>query len=203
MDTPKDVDLADTCLNGQSNVGAPDELSDPFVIVIDQPKRQNRNTTGSTPMSNNLTISASERYNSLGDSSPPSQHNQMNRDAANPFANSGSKSNSVIDEFQAYIFRYNPTFTSIPHYFYRKSLQMPVRLNPHNNVLRRSLCLREQRENEKLQNSKSYVTFGIAVATKLFFGLFFMIALVTNIKNSKTKNKPERNLYRASCALVS
>ena len=34
MDTPQDVDLADTWLRGQSNEGASDPISDPFALII-------------------------------------------------------------------------------------------------------------------------------------------------------------------------
>ena len=82
MATPKYLDLDDTWLNGQSNVGAPDQLLDTFAIVTDQHKSQKKNTPGSTPVSHNIPISASKGYNSPGDSSPPSQHNQMKQDAS-------------------------------------------------------------------------------------------------------------------------
>ena len=82
MATPKDVNLAGTWLNEKSNVGASDQISDPFEIVTNQHKRQNRNTPGSTPVSNNIPILAFEGDNQPVDSSPPSQNNQMNQDAS-------------------------------------------------------------------------------------------------------------------------
>ena len=56
-------------------------------------------------------------------------------------------------------------------------------MNPHENGLRWSLSLREQRETDKetSQKRKSHVSFGTAAATKLGFGLFSLIALATNI----------------------
>ena len=74
-ETLKDVGLAYTWLNGQSNVGASDQISDPFVIMKDQHKHKNKNTPGSTPASNKIPILDCEGYNSPGDSSQPSQHN--------------------------------------------------------------------------------------------------------------------------------
>ena len=56
-------------------------------------------------------------------------------------------------------------------------------MNPHENGLRRSPYLREQREKDKEtpQKRKAHVSFGTAAATKLGFGLFSLIALATNV----------------------
>ena len=58
---------------------------------------------------------------------------------------------------------------------------MPLRLNHHDNGMSWSLCMCEQRENEESQKRKSHVTFGTAAATKVVFGMFSLIALVSNI----------------------
>ena len=55
-------------------------------------------------------------------------------------------------------------------------------MNPHNIGLRWSPRLRKQREKDKEtpQKRKAHVSFGMAAATKLGFGLFSLIALATN-----------------------
>ena len=59
---------------------------------------------------------------------------------------------------------------------------MPERLNPHENGMHRSPRLREQRENEDSQKLKAHTTFGTSAVTKVALGLFFLVALATNIK---------------------
>ena len=56
-------------------------------------------------------------------------------------------------------------------------------MNLHENGLRRSPRLRKQREKdkEKSQKRKAHISFGTAAATELGFGLFSLIALVTNV----------------------
>ena len=120
------------------------KLSYTFAIVTDQHKRQKTNTPGSNIMSNNISVSAFEGDNSPGDSSPPSHHNQMNRDAYNSFSNAGSKSNSVRAGAQTDIFSSNLTFASLPHDSDIESLLVPVSLNPRENVLHQSPRLHEQ-----------------------------------------------------------
>ena len=85
MATYKYINLVETWLKGQSNVGVSDQISDPFEIVTDQQKFQNTNTPGSTSVSNKIPILASKGDNLPGDISPPSHHNQINRDASNSF----------------------------------------------------------------------------------------------------------------------
>ena len=60
---------------------------------------------------------------------------------------------------------------------------MPERMNPHNNGLRRSPHLREQREKDKetSQKRKAHVSFGTVAAAKLGLGLFLLITLATNV----------------------
>ena len=53
-------------------------------------------------------------------------------------------------------------------------------MNPHENVLHRSPRLRKQQETEESNKRKVHVKLGTAAATKVAFGLFFLIALVSN-----------------------
>ena len=115
MDTPKYVNLTDTWLNFQSNLGALDQLSDPSAIVKDQQKSQKMNTPGSTAVSKNIPKSVSGVYNSSGNSATPSQQNQENQAVSNLFSNDGIRSNSVRAGFQTDIFSSNLTLASRPH----------------------------------------------------------------------------------------
>ena len=56
-------------------------------------------------------------------------------------------------------------------------------MNPHGNGICRSPRLREQQEKDKetSQKCKANVSFGMAAATQLGFGLFLLIALATNV----------------------
>ena len=56
-------------------------------------------------------------------------------------------------------------------------------MNPHENGLRWSPRLREQREKDKetSQKRKAHVSFGTAAAIKLGFGMFSLIALAANV----------------------
>ena len=67
---------------------------------------------------------------------------------------------------------------------------MPARLNPHDNGLRRSLRLREQRQNEDYQKRKSHTTFGTSANTKVALGLFLLLAPATNIKIPENRTNP-------------
>ena len=46
-----------------------------------------------------------------------------------------------------------------------EALQMPARMNPHENGIFQSLSLLEQRENEDSQKRKSHTAFGTMAAT--------------------------------------
>ena len=74
MAASQDVDLADTWLWGQSNVGASDLLSDPFAIVTDHHKHQNKNSSVSDYNNKDISISVSEGDKSHETRSPTSQH---------------------------------------------------------------------------------------------------------------------------------
>ena len=138
MATTTDVDLADTWLNGQSAAGATDQISDPFAIVTDNAKRPRTDTPGSklSTLSNNIHTSNSEGYNSNGISSGPSKQEQSNQAAANSFANTISFSNNQ-PRAGAHIDTIGPDPA--------EALQIPVRMNPHENGLCRSPRFREQK----------------------------------------------------------
>ena len=86
MATSQDVNLAYTWLQGQSNKGELDPLSDPFAIVTDNHKRQKIITSGSASANKDIPISVSERDN-YHESSSPTSH-PINQSAANSFSNS-------------------------------------------------------------------------------------------------------------------
>ena len=83
MSTTKHINLADTWLNGQSAVGATDQLSDPFAMVNDHIKRRKTDTPGYYSPSSNINISDSEGDNYPGNISSHSQHKHMNNAADN------------------------------------------------------------------------------------------------------------------------
>ena len=99
-------------------------------------------------------ISLSEGDNSSLNRSTPSQNNQINQSADKLFANSGRKSNSVRAGVHNNIYSSNLTFASRPHYSDRKSLQIPVWINPHDNGLCWYPCLPEQQENESFAKTQ-------------------------------------------------
>ena len=101
--------------------------------MINKHKRQKKNTSASTNVSNNIPVLASKGDNSPGDIEPPSQKNQMNQYPSNSFANSGSKSNMMRYGVQTDIFISNPTFASRNHDSDREYSQILVRLNHHKN----------------------------------------------------------------------
>ena len=63
-------------------------------------------------------------------------------------------------------------------------MQIPARLNPYENGLRRSPRLRDQREMEesRKRDASQAKTNGISASTKVAFGLFSMFALATNTR---------------------
>ena len=60
MATSQDFDLEDTWLQGKSNKGASDPLSDPFAIVTDHKKLQKTNTLGPDYDNKDIPILVSE-----------------------------------------------------------------------------------------------------------------------------------------------
>ena len=153
MATTTDVDLADTWLNGQSSAGATDQISDPFAIVTDHAKLPRTDTPGSklSTLSNNIHTSNSEGDNLHGIISRPSQQEQSNQAAANSFANTRSLSNN-----QPRAGSYIDTIGPDP----AEALQMPVRITPHENGLRRSPRLREQKEDKISNKCKAHTAYG-------------------------------------------
>ena len=73
MATSQDVNLAYTWLQGQSNKGVSDTLSDPFTIVNDHHKRQKTNTSLSESVNKDIPISVSKAVKLHEASSPTSQ----------------------------------------------------------------------------------------------------------------------------------
>ena len=80
----------------------------------------------------------------------------MNYAAASSFAYVGSSSSNVARYgSQTNTVSSNPTFVSKTNYSSVEDLQMPKRLNPHDNGLCRSLRLQEQWEREEYKNAES------------------------------------------------
>ena len=130
--TTKGVNLPDTWFNGQSVVGTMDQLSYPFTIVNDHSKYREKDTPGSSYLSNNIHTSNSKGDNSPGNSSSPSQHKQMNNAAANLFASVGSfSSNMARVVSHTNTFGSNLAFSSITHDSEVESLQIPAILDLH------------------------------------------------------------------------
>ena len=90
MATSQYVDLSYTWMQGQSNKGASDLISDTFANVTDHHKRQKTNTSGSASANKDIPISASEGYTWHKAISPTSQ--PMDKSADKSFANSQSVS---------------------------------------------------------------------------------------------------------------
>ena len=63
-----------------------------------------------------------------------------------------------------------------------EALQMPARTNSHENGLRQSARLHEQRKNEDWQEHKTHTAFGTLAATKVALCLFSLVTLATNLK---------------------
>ena len=168
--TTKYVTFSDTWLNRTPDMGATDHLSDTFAVVTDHQKSRKTTNHGNLKKQN-----AEQPAASKGDRSPLSQLDNLNQDAANSFMSTPKQSTNIGRAgVQTDIFDSKPTTDS-------DSLKMPTRMNPHENGLRRSPLLREQRDMEESQNQKAHVTFGTAAATKVVFGMFLLIALASNI----------------------
>ena len=154
MATPKDVNLADTWLYGQSEEGASDQLTDPFAVVVDHHDSQKATNPGQNPVSHTNPISLSEGDGSPGISSPLPEHDQLNHAAADSFARSRMKSRNGRAGTEDDIFGPAPSTGNKTHDSSQSLLLMPKRNNPHENSLRRSPRLRERREKEELRNAK-------------------------------------------------
>ena len=162
--------MEDTWSNGPPDMGATDHLSDPFVVLTDHHKSRKTTNHGDPTKQNAEQPAASE-----GDRSPLSQSDHLNQAAANSFVNTHKQSTNIGRAgVQNDILDSEPTTDS-------DSLKIPTRLNPHENGLRRSPCLREQQDMEESKKHKAHVIFGSAAATKVVFGLFLLIALAINI----------------------
>ena len=80
--TTKDVTLADTWLNRPPDMGATDQLSDPFAVVKDHHKSRITTNHGNSTKQNSEQSASSE-----GDCSPLSQSDHLNQAAAISFVN--------------------------------------------------------------------------------------------------------------------
>ena len=187
LSTTEDVDLADAWLHGSPETGAKDTLSDPFAIVTDHHKRPKTDVpAGSTPAKPD-DISASEGDNSL----PTSQPEQKSEPAANSFTKAGSqskqngKAGTLTDDFST------KTMQRVSHDDPKESLFGPKRMNPHENGLRRSPRLKEQREKEAAKKRKAHVTFGTAATTKVMVVLFSLFAFASNFTMPKHRLNPD------------
>ena len=127
-----------------------------------------------------------------GISSLYSQHEQVNQATANLFASVGiSSSNKARSESHTNIFDSNLTFASKTYDSEVEALQIPARLNTHENELHWSPCLREQWGNEDFQKLRSHASFGTSAATKVALGLFSLVALATSIKIPEHQTNPK------------
>ena len=147
MVTSKYFNSADTWLNvPHGSVLENDHISDPFDVVINHHKSKKTNTTRSSPHKPNP-ISASE-----GDSYTPSQAEQLSETSVNSFAMPGTtlisaqprsdKAGVFTDTFG----NSNPNLDKKSYDTNKESLKIPIIQNPHDNVLRRSPSLQEQRK---------------------------------------------------------
>ena len=133
--TTRYITLADTYLNGPLDMGATDQLQDPFAVVTDHHKSRKTTNHGNPTKQNAEQPAASE-----GDLSPIFQFDNFNQAAANSFVNTSKQSTDIGRAgVQTDIFDSEPTTDS-------DFLKMPRRLNLHKNGLRRSSRLREQQD---------------------------------------------------------
>ena len=115
MATSQDVYLADTLLQGQSNKGASDPLSDLFAIVTDNHKRQKMNTSVLASANNDIPILVSKGYK-LHEVNPPTSQ-PMNQSEANTLANYQSKSNKSRSGVKINTYNSNPYSNASSHDF--------------------------------------------------------------------------------------
>ena len=88
--TAKDVTMVDTWSNGPPNMGATDQLSDPFAVVIDHYKSCKMTNHGNPTKQNAEQPVASEGYRS-----PLLQSDHLNQAAANSFVNMHKQSINI------------------------------------------------------------------------------------------------------------
>ena len=141
MATSQYIEFSDTWLRVQYNEGASGPISYPFAIVTDNHKIQKTNTSGSTYDNKDISVSASKGDKLHEASSPTSQ--PMNNYADNSFANNQSISNNGRARFQIDTFNSNLYSDPLSHDSDTQSLIIPTRLNPRDNELLQSPCLRK------------------------------------------------------------
>ena len=144
MATTDDVFKADTWLSDQKMVNATDQLTYPFVIVPGQHKKQ-RPQRRAANKSNPITEHSVSEGDSLPHSSPPPQCDLTSHAADNLFningcaniGRSGATKNTGRPNRIADLGAQTNLYTT------------PERMNPHDNGLCQSPCLREQQEKDK------------------------------------------------------
>ena len=162
---------ADTWLSDQQIVDATDQLTDPFAIVPDQHKKRPQRCADNkiTPITEHVV----SKGNRLPHRSPPPHCDLTSHSASNLLDINGCTNIGRAGAAQNTIRPNRIADHGVHTNIYATSEIM----NPHKNGLRRSPRLREQREKEKetSQKRKAYVSFGLAAATKLSFGLFSLM----------------------------
>ena len=141
MSTTEDVFKANTWLRDQQMVDAMDQLTDPFAIVPDQHKKQLPQRCAANESTAITEHAVFEGYHFPHSSPPPHcdliSHAAVNFFGINECTNIGragaaqktSRPNRIAD-----------------HVVHTNLYAAPERMNPHENGLRRSPRLREQRE---------------------------------------------------------
>ena len=149
--TAEDIELADYWLSDVADVGADkDQLFDPFAIVTDPTKRQKTESPGGSK--ENPTIQGPPISDSEGDKTTSGTSSQSfpqtQQAAANKRVVGSPPSNALQAVALRDIFGSNPTSKPNTHDSEVISMQIPARLNPYDNGLRRHR-LRDQREMEE------------------------------------------------------
>ena len=154
MATTKDFFKEDTWLSDQKIVDATDQLTYPFAIVPDQHKKQRPQRCAANE-SNPITEHAVSKGDRLPHSSPPPHCDLASHAAANLFDINGCTNIGRAGAAQNNGRSNRITDLGVQTNIYTT----PERMNPHDNVLRRSLRLHEQQEKDKetSQKRKSHV----------------------------------------------
>ena len=140
--TAEEVELADSWLSAVAKEGAnDDQLSDPFAVVTDPTKRRKTIAQGGSkdiPAEAGPPISDSEGDKTTSrSSSQPSMQTHKVATRQGVFARSQSSNNKRAGALRDF-FGSDPTGTPRSHDSGVVAMQMPARLNPHENGLRRS-----------------------------------------------------------------
>ena len=183
--TPDDVILADTWAKDLPREAAPDMLSDPFAIVPDQRDGRGGKHQKTNNASEPRSVESPPITDSEGERPPTLQTENAAASSQNQRVPHGRTGVSFGDSYSSM------TPTQPSHDADNELLQMPKRLNPYENGLRRSPRIRElQQKEEAARKRKAHVTFGTSAATRLIFGLYSLIALTSNITMPKYRTVP-------------